>query len=114
MPNACHNGAMTTKVQSPKKPSLAKAPSALEEEIFILEKKRADLEFLCRELDPFLPLTAEMKERLKAFHLEHVDDPFRLTAHLITLMENTIEELDRLKLTLPIGAESTQTPALKN
>lgn len=114
MPNACHNGAMTTKDQSLKKNSLAKAPHALDEQIFILEKKRADLEFLCRELDPFLPISKTMKEKLKLFHLDHIDDPFHLTAQLITLMENTIEELERLKITpsIPLNKETSST--LKN
>lgn len=105
---------MTTKDHSPKKSPLAKAPNALEEQIFIIEKKRADLEFLCRELDPFHPIDTSMKDKLKPFHLENIDDPFRLTAELITLMENTIEELERLKILYAHHSDELFTPQLKN
>lgn len=71
--------------------------SLIDERIFILEKKRDQLSYLCQNLDPFSPsISEEYKKLLKDFHLDNVDDPYRLTALLITLMEDTITELQTL------------------
>lgn len=68
----------------------------LEERILNLEKRRDKLQYLCQNLDPFRPLSPEEKEALADFNLHLTDDPYRLTALLITLMEDTIAELQSL------------------
>ncbi len=74
-------------------------PIFLNEEFFILEKKAKTLYELCQTIDPFRPLTEEEKLKLKEFNLHLIDDPYRLTALLITMMEDTMLEIDKLKKT---------------
>lgn len=88
---------MAKKEKLTKNKELAKGNSLLDERIFTLEKKRDHLAFLCQTLDPFKPIEENERKLLKEFNLDLVDDPYRLTALLITLMEDTITELTSLK-----------------
>ncbi len=85
---------------------------ALIELISNLEKKQTELKFLCQNLDPFKAQTAEDNARLKKFNLHLIDDPYRLTAELITLMEDTLTELNALKSLLPTDGNREVTKKL--
>lgn len=98
-PPKSQNNSMAQKEKLTKPKSVAQENSELGERIFTLEKKRDQLQFLCQNLDPFKPLEESDKKILRQFNLHLIDDPYRLTALLITLMEDTLTELETLKVT---------------
>lgn len=104
---------MAKKEKLTKSKSVAQVNSEQNERIFTLEKKRDQLQFLCQNLDPFKPIEESDKKILKEFNLHLIDDPYRLTALLVTLMEDTLMELETLKTTGTPNYLNTQT-AIKN
>lgn len=69
-----------------------------EKRIFELEKKAELLKKLCHEIDPYSSLTNEQINLLKGLEIVQFDDPFLLTNQLLLLTEDTLEELEELKL----------------
>lgn len=55
----------------------------LDERVHILKE-------LCQIVDPFLPLSSDMKESLKSVGIENLEDPFQITNRLIFLLEETL------------------------
>ena len=56
-----------------------------------------ELNGLCNDLDPYLPIPDDMKIMLKNYGIEDFYDPFDITNQLLLLLENSIEELRRLE-----------------
>ncbi len=74
--------------------SLAQALDRVE--IMILKDKIETLKSICNELNPYLPISDEMKNTLLEFGIEDFSDPFKITNALIFTLENNMEELNRL------------------
>ena len=65
----------------------------------ILERRVKKLEKLCQEVDPFIPLTEELKIELSMFGIENWRDPDHLTKQIILMFEDSVKELRDLKET---------------
>jgi hypothetical protein len=63
----------------------------------LLERRVKKLEKLCQEVDPFIPLTEELKIELSMFGIEHWRDPDHLTKQIILMFEDSVKELRDLK-----------------
>jgi hypothetical protein len=66
-------------------------------QIKILEEKIEELKKICQEIDPYQSLTLDMKNRLIDAGVEDLSNPFYITNKLILLLEDAMEELNRLK-----------------
>jgi hypothetical protein len=65
----------------------------------ILERRVKKLEKLCQEVDPFIPLTEELRIELSMFGIENWRDPDHLTKQIILMFEDSVKELRDLKET---------------
>ncbi|MFT6070044.1 MAG: archaellum component FlaC [Bacteriovoracaceae bacterium] len=63
----------------------------------LLERRVKKLEKLCQEVDPFIPLTEELKNELSMFGIETWRDPDHLTKQIILMFEDSVKELRDLK-----------------
>lgn len=63
----------------------------------LLERRVKKLEKLCQEVDPFIPLTEELKNELSMFGIENWRDPDHLTKQIILMFEDSVKELRDLK-----------------
>ena len=63
----------------------------------LLERRVKKLEKLCQEVDPFIPLTEELKIELSMFGIEHWRDHDHLTKQIILMFEDSVKELRDLK-----------------
>ncbi|MDD0853712.1 hypothetical protein HBN50_11430 [Halobacteriovorax sp. GB3] len=63
----------------------------------LLESRLEELKVLCDEINPYIPLSQEHKEKLSALNIVSLDDPFALTNQLLVLTEDTLEELEKIK-----------------
>ncbi|MCO4793323.1 MAG: hypothetical protein KC493_06420 [Bacteriovoracaceae bacterium] len=61
-----------------------------------LEEQIEKLNFICSNLDPFAPISEELKQLVKSFNIVELDDPFVLTKQLVVLLEDAVEELHGL------------------
>jgi hypothetical protein len=52
-----------------------------------------DLNMLCNDLDPYLPLSEDQLKQLSAYGIFKDDDPFLITNKLVLILENSVEEL---------------------
>jgi len=52
---------------------------------------------ICTELNPYAPISDELKMRLMDFHILDLSDPFKVTNTLLMLLEDTIDELHVIK-----------------
>ncbi len=52
-----------------------------------------ELNSLCSELDPYQPLSNEMKKSLSKYGVFDEDNPFVITNKLVFILENSVEEL---------------------
>ena len=52
-----------------------------------------DLNWLCKELDPYQPLDKEMTDKLSSYGIFEIDNPFMITNKLVFILENSVEEL---------------------
>lgn len=68
-------------------------PNEFADKIAFLENRIASLSEICDELNPYLPINEELKKKLKAFHILELEDPFKITNALLTLLEDAIDEL---------------------
>ena len=62
-----------------------------------LEGRISELNQLCANLDPYATIDEEEIKVLKKFNIQNWQDPFKLTNQLVLLLEDSIEELHRLK-----------------
>jgi hypothetical protein len=58
-----------------------------------LEQRRQQLSKLCDELDPYLPLSDEIKQKLESFGITEFMDPFTITNKLLVLLDEVNNEL---------------------
>ena len=58
-----------------------------------LEQRFKKLSSLCLELNPYLPLSPEIKEQLKEFHITEFHDPFTITNKLLVLLDEAEHDL---------------------
>lgn len=63
----------------------------------LLEKRVKKLEMLCQEVDPFIPLTEELRHELSLFGIVNWRDPDHLTKQIILMFEDSVKELRDLK-----------------
>lgn len=68
-----------------------------EDKILYLEERIKKLGDICNDLNPYMPITAEFKLRLREFNILEFDDPFKITNALLILLEDSIDELHVLK-----------------
>lgn len=69
----------------------------LEEKVRELEARVKKLSDICTELNPYAPITDDLKMRLMDFHILDLSDPFKVTNTLLMLLEDTIDELHIIK-----------------
>ncbi len=62
-----------------------------------LEAKIADLRYICDNLNPYGEIDQDLKERLNQHQIYDFYDPFTITNKLLVALEDSIEELHRLK-----------------
>lgn len=62
-----------------------------------LQKQINELQKLCDELDPYSEICAEHKKVLNKYGIADLNDPFSLTNRLILMLEDSIEELEKIK-----------------
>ncbi len=67
------------------------------EELRVKVKK---LNALVGDLDPYQPLSVEVQAELRSFGVLVLDDPFAITNQLVIILEDMIEELQRLETEL--------------
>ncbi len=63
----------------------------------MLEKRVKKLERLCQEVDPFIPLSEELKNELSLFGIINWRDPDHLTKQIILMFEDSVKELRDLQ-----------------
>jgi hypothetical protein len=69
----------------------------LEETIVELEAKIKKLSDICTELNPYEPISDDLKMRLMDLNILDFSDPFKITNTLLMLLEDTIDELHVIK-----------------
>ncbi|MCK5882511.1 MAG: hypothetical protein KAG61_02390 [Bacteriovoracaceae bacterium] len=71
--------------------------ASVENRIVWLEAKIADLKFICDNLNPYGEIDSTLKDRLNTHQIYDFYDPFTITNKLLVSLEDSIEELHRLK-----------------
>lgn len=84
--------------------SPAEILNPLQEKVDYLEARIKKLSDICNELNPYEPITADLKMRLMDFHILDLSDPFKITNTLLMLLEDTIDELHVIK---PFNSEES-------
>ncbi len=69
----------------------------LQEKIDYLEARIKVLGDICSELNPYEEIPDELKMRLMDFNIVGLEDPFKVTNQLLTLLEDSIDELHIIK-----------------
>lgn len=67
--------------------------SPLDEKAAELEARIKKLSDICTELNPYEPISDDLKMRLMDFHILDLSDPFKITNTLLMLLEDSIDEL---------------------
>lgn len=62
-----------------------------------LRVKVDKLNALASDLDPYQPISVEVQAELKNLGVVVLDDPFALTNQLVVILEDTIDELQKLE-----------------
>jgi len=62
-----------------------------------LEEEISSLQKICQDLDPYAPLSNEVKCELQRFGIYEFTDPFTITNQLLVTMEDAIEKLHNLR-----------------
>jgi hypothetical protein len=88
---------LETKQTSHKNENTSNYNSPIEAEIANLEQQLTDLKFLCDNLDPYAAINPDHIALIKKYKIKDLDNPFAITNQLLTLVENTIEKLEKLK-----------------
>ncbi len=65
-------------------------------EIELLQKKISQLNNICNTLNPYGPISTPMQEELSQFGIDDIDNPFTVTNKLILLLENSVDDLNKL------------------
>ena len=65
--------------------------------IALLKERVENLNKLCSELDPYKEIPLAYQETLVSLGVREFDDPFTVTNKLVTLLEDSIEELQSLE-----------------
>ncbi len=73
-------------------------PKTKEERILELQELIESLNQICSNLDPYQPISDNMKLSLEKLNIVMTDDPFTLTNQLVVLLEDAVEELHSLDL----------------
>lgn len=63
----------------------------------LLERRVKKLEKLCQEVDPFIPLSDELRNELSMFGIVNWRDPDHLTKQIILMFEDSVKELRDLQ-----------------
>lgn len=71
--------------------------SEIQEKVLDLETRIKKLGDICNELNPYQPVDAEFKLRLREFNIMEFEDPFKITNALLMLLEDSIDELHELR-----------------
>lgn len=69
----------------------------LDETILRLEARIKKLGDICNDLNPYAPVSDEFKKRLREFNIMEFEDPFKITNALLRLLEDSIDELHKLR-----------------
>lgn len=62
-----------------------------------LEKRVKKLENLCQEINPFIPISDDLKDKLSLVGIVHWRDPDHLTKQIILMFEDSVKELRDLQ-----------------
>lgn len=84
--------------------------SPLAESIETLEARIKKLSDICNELNPYSPVDEQFKKRLREFNIMEFEDPFKITNALLRLLEDSIDELHRLR---PLSPEEMMKENLR-
>ncbi len=66
------------------------------EKILFLKNRIQRLGDICQDLNPYLEISPELKDRLYEFNILELSDPFKITNTLLMLLEDSIDELHTL------------------
>lgn len=78
--------------------------------ILFLEERIKKLGTICNDLNPYQPISAEFKLMLREFNIIDATDPFHVTNALLRLMEDSINELHKIK---PLSEEEMRIENLR-
>ena len=78
-------------------PGLAAPTSERKLRLEELRVKVAKLNALASDLDPYQPLSEENQNELKSLGVLRLDDPFAITNQLVVILEDAIDELQKLE-----------------
>lgn len=67
------------------------------EKIKYLESRIESLSLICQELNPYAEIPDDLKIRLLNYNILELMDPFKVTNQLLMLLEDSIDELHRIK-----------------
>lgn len=95
-------------LESDKQTSVFSSP--LSETIEVLEARIKKLSDICNELNPYAPVDESFKKRLREFNIMEFEDPFKITNALLRLLEDSIDELHRLR---PLSPEEMMKENLR-
>jgi hypothetical protein len=73
------------------------AGQEIHETVARLEARIKKLGDICNELNPYSPMSNELKKRLREFNIMEFEDPFKITNALLMLLEDSINELHLLQ-----------------
>lgn len=62
-----------------------------------LQNKVVKLNAMAETLDPYQEIPLETQAELKSFGVLVLDDPFAITNQLVVILEDTVEELQKLE-----------------
>ena len=69
----------------------------IENRVNLLTDRVESLNKLCSDLDPYKDIPASAQEKLSEFGIYEYSDPFAVTNKLVVLLEESIEELQKLQ-----------------
>lgn len=95
-------------LESDKQTSVFSSP--LSETIEVLEARIKKLSDICNELNPYAPVDESFKKRLREFNIMEFEDTFKITNALLRLLEDSIDELHRLR---PLSPEEMMKENLR-
>lgn len=81
-------------------PGLPALRSERKLQLEVLRAKVAKLNAFASDLDPYKPLSEETKAELSALGVVMLDDPFAITNQLVVILEDSIDELQKLEAEL--------------
>jgi len=82
----------------------------VDETVKALEARIKKLGDICNELNPYAPMDDEFKKRLREFNIMEFEDPFKITNALLMLLEDSIDELHKIR---PLSPEEMMKENLR-